>query len=384
MLIIHSDGGARGNPGPAGAGVYITDAAGQRRFAGGFFLGKTTNNVAEYTGLIEGLRAAQRLAEEELEIRCDSELLVRQLNGDYKVKSPLLKPLYDQAVRLMDTFKTVRVQHVYREMNAKADALANQAMDAGRNIGDAVHSKTALKTSKCPGLFDNESQTSIMSEAGPVSPRASQDKKPKKKKIFVLGDSISIGYGSFLEKRISFFADYTRKESMPQALENLDYPHDANGGDSSMALAYLRERFAQADFQPDYLLINCGLHDIKTDIQTGAKQVPLERYRGNLEQIKRLALRQGVRLVWLRTTPVDDDVHNSRSCSFHRFAADVEAYNEAADEIMQGPGVCAIDLFGFTKSLGGAELFCDHVHYPPAIQEAQAAFIAGYLAAILR
>lgn len=137
-LIIHTDGGSRGNPGIAGAGVVISEADGPEVFAAGFFLGKTTNNVAEYTGLVKGLEAAVELNADEVNVFLDSELLVKQMNGQYKVKSPILKPLYDQAQQLLSNFKRSKIAHVYREHNSDADSFANQAMDAQADVGGNV------------------------------------------------------------------------------------------------------------------------------------------------------------------------------------------------------------------------------------------------------
>jgi len=128
-LILQFDGGSRGNPGPAGIGVTITDDKGQRVYELGEFIGRCTNNVAEYTALLRGLSAAIALQADTLLVRADSELVVRQITGVYRVKSPDLKPLYQQAMELMAQIKTVKVNHVYRESNSRADALANMAMD---------------------------------------------------------------------------------------------------------------------------------------------------------------------------------------------------------------------------------------------------------------
>ena len=133
-LILQFDGGSRGNPGPAGIGVTLSDEAGQPVYERSEFLGRCTNNVAEYTALLRGLHAAAAILDGDaaaaLLIRSDSELLVRQLNGIYKVKSPDLKPLFQQPVILLRNFGTVKISHVYREGNTRADQLANLAMDS--------------------------------------------------------------------------------------------------------------------------------------------------------------------------------------------------------------------------------------------------------------
>ncbi len=128
-LILNADGGARGNPGPAGAGAVLSLAGGEVVARLKEYLGEATNNVAEYRGLILGLEAARARGCRSLEVRLDSELIVRQLNGQYKVKSPHLKPLYERAKRLLQDFEAVSIVHVRRELNHEADKLVNQAID---------------------------------------------------------------------------------------------------------------------------------------------------------------------------------------------------------------------------------------------------------------
>jgi len=138
-VLIHIDGGARGNPGPAGAGVVIQDANDQTvLFEGGFFLGRATNNVAEYQGLVQALARAAALGAKVVEIRSDSELLVRQMNGQYRVKNAGLKPLHEEAAKLRDGFERCVIRHVRRESNTAADRLANMAVSAGCNVEDAA------------------------------------------------------------------------------------------------------------------------------------------------------------------------------------------------------------------------------------------------------
>ncbi|GAB4189744.1 MAG: hypothetical protein Kow00105_04120 [Phycisphaeraceae bacterium] len=139
-LTIHFDGGSRGNPGPASAGVVITDAeTGRPVHEAGYFLGRCTNNVAEYTGLIRSLEVAKKMGAGEVDIFSDSQLLVRQILGEYRVKSPDLKPLYEKAVRLLDGFDAWHIEHVRRDGNQRADELANLAMDRQADVsGDGT------------------------------------------------------------------------------------------------------------------------------------------------------------------------------------------------------------------------------------------------------
>lgn len=128
-LTLHSDGGSRGNPGPAGAGAVLYDEQGQEVAALSRYLGRTTNNEAEYQALLMGLKRAQELGAQRLTVKMDSELIVRQLEGRYQVKAPGLKPMYAEAKRLLQGFASVTILHVRREFNKRADELANQAMD---------------------------------------------------------------------------------------------------------------------------------------------------------------------------------------------------------------------------------------------------------------
>ncbi len=135
-VIIHTDGGSRGNPGPGAAGYTIDDPSGRRLAARGVFLGKVTNNYAEYTAVGKSLRCAQELGASEIDLYSDSDLLVKQLNGQYKVKSDNIRPLHTRCLELLDAFKAWRIRHIPREKNAAADALANKAMDAKADIDD--------------------------------------------------------------------------------------------------------------------------------------------------------------------------------------------------------------------------------------------------------
>lgn len=198
-------------------------------------------------------------------------------------------------------------------------------------------------------------------------------------KVYVIGDSISIQYSPYLQSYLRGVLDYGRKSGDDEALLDLDNPQGSNGGDSSMVLSFLKAKSLSSGIDADLLLLNCGLHDIKTDPDTGKKQISLERYAENLREIVQTVARMRPKLVWIRTTPCDEKVHNVRpDMKFHRFAADCNEYNLTADQIMGEAGVPSIDLHGFTRNLG-SDLYCDHVHFHEHIREKQAAFIAGWL-----
>jgi ribonuclease HI len=130
-IIAHIDGGARGNPGPAGYGVVITDQQGREIAKLSEYLGHQTNNYAEYSGLLAALRYAAEHPARELKVISDSELLVKQLRGEYKVRNPALQQLYTEARQLIRELNWFSIQHVLREKNREADRLANAAMDKG-------------------------------------------------------------------------------------------------------------------------------------------------------------------------------------------------------------------------------------------------------------
>lgn len=133
-LTVHIDGGARGNPGPAGAGVTMRDAQGGVVFEAGFYLGEMTNNRAEYGALLKALEVAEQIGAEAIAVFADSELLVRQINGVYRVKNAGLKELFGEATQRLRRFGEWSVCHVLREANSRADELANMAMDAGQDV----------------------------------------------------------------------------------------------------------------------------------------------------------------------------------------------------------------------------------------------------------
>ena len=132
-LTIYTDGASRNNPGEAGAGVYILqDGKPVETIAR--YLGRTTNNIAEYTAAIIGLEHAAKLGASRVKLFADSELMVKQINGQYKVKNEGLKPLYNKVKELVAKIGSVEVQYISREQNKEADALANQAIDEKANF----------------------------------------------------------------------------------------------------------------------------------------------------------------------------------------------------------------------------------------------------------
>jgi len=128
-LVLHVDGASRGNPGQAAFGVHVSSPDGETVAELCGRLGTATNNVAEYQALVHGLRWALRHGAREVEVLSDSELMVRQMAGRYRVKNPGLLPLFEEAMSLLQRFERTQIRHVRREQNREADALANRALD---------------------------------------------------------------------------------------------------------------------------------------------------------------------------------------------------------------------------------------------------------------
>jgi ribonuclease HI len=153
-LVAHSDGGARGNPGPAGFGVVIKDETGRKVAALSEYLGHQTNNFAEYQGLIAALEYALQHGPKALKLISDSELLVRQIKGVYKVKNATLQDLHARAKALIAKLEWFSIGHAFREHNQEADRLANEAMDRGmgRSVAAAQPLKQALPEQEFEGV----------------------------------------------------------------------------------------------------------------------------------------------------------------------------------------------------------------------------------------
>jgi ribonuclease HI len=149
-LVAHSDGGARGNPGPAGYGVVIQDETGRKVATLSEYLGHQTNNFAEYQGLIGALEYAIEHGPKALKLISDSELLVRQIKGIYKVKNAVLQDLHARAKELIAQLDWFSIGHALREHNQEADRLANEAMDKGMGRGAVISRQADIKVTRAP------------------------------------------------------------------------------------------------------------------------------------------------------------------------------------------------------------------------------------------
>jgi len=134
QITVYIDGGSRGNPGPAAASFILADRNGTQLQAKALFLGQTTNNVAEYTAIIKALEAVKQIGAKQIMVFSDSELLVKQINGQYKVKSEQIRPLFRQTINLINEFEDCKVKHITRDKNKQADKLVNQALNLEQDI----------------------------------------------------------------------------------------------------------------------------------------------------------------------------------------------------------------------------------------------------------
>jgi ribonuclease HI len=162
VLTLEFDGGSRGNPGPAGIGIVVRAGDGTPLVTLGRFIGRATNNVAEYRALITALQQARELGAKKVVVRGDSELVVKQMRGEYRVKNADLRTLYDEAKDLIEQFAHATIDHNYRHKNALADKLANLAMDKKADVTDVSGDADA------PGPRGREA--SALDEPSPVAP----------------------------------------------------------------------------------------------------------------------------------------------------------------------------------------------------------------------
>jgi hypothetical protein len=175
-----------------------------------------------------------------------------------------------------------------------------------------------------------------------------------------------------------------RRHGTDTALVDLNLAVGANGGDSDRVVEYLSYASEHKEIgYPDYLFVNCGLHDIRVAADAALPQVDENRYRANLEQICVLGRRLAGHLIWVTSTPVDDTVHNDRASGFCRYQHDGARYDRVAREVMAANQISIADLRACTTAILGAigvsAAYVDHVHFAQAVQSQQAAYLAGWI-----
>jgi lysophospholipase L1-like esterase len=200
---------------------------------------------------------------------------------------------------------------------------------------------------------------------------------PQPKHILLVGDSISMGYGPYLDSALTGMYKIERKADDGASI-NLDIPRGANGGDSKMVLTYLKHKLNDKNLHADILLLNCGMHDIKRDTAKGTIVIGEDQYRANLEEIFTLAESKKIQPIWVTTTAVVDSLHNRKGSWFFRYAKDQQQYSSIAAEVCKKHKVPMIDLYKFTRQFG-YKAFRDHAHYIPEVEKLQGAYIAGAL-----
>ena len=209
-ITIFTDGGSRGNPGPAAGAYVLIDDFGMTVAGKGVFLGKTTNNVAEYTGMREGIEAARTMGYKELKLFSDSDLMVKQITGQYRVKNQNLKVIHTKIMKLLCGFDKWQITHVYRENNKDADKLANDAMDKKRDVvlktgGGVVAGKGGKKPLRLGVLLSGGGTTMVNIQKEIEAGRLNAE-------IVVVISSLSTVRGVELAKKMGFKLEIVRKK----------------------------------------------------------------------------------------------------------------------------------------------------------------------------
>lgn len=204
------------------------------------------------------------------------------------------------------------------------------------------------------------------------------------KKMFLLGDSISLHYGPYLREYLKEDFEIHSKPGKEEALKKIDYAVGGNGGDSSMVLSYIKERQAKNDLDFDVFVFNCGAHDIKRKIPDEKPQITLEEYEQNLNEIYGIMQTHNVKCVFIASTPILEKEHLELiPGGVKRYNKDVFEYGEVAKRVAQKHNAPIIDLNSFVSNLPG-EIYQDYAHFDIPTRKLQAAFIAGSLYGLLQ
>ena len=201
----------------------------------------------------------------------------------------------------------------------------------------------------------------------------------RKPLVFFIGDSISVHYCEHIETLLTERFRYGRKTGREKAIRRRPVKKNASAQSSTQALMYVEAMLGSSTWRPDLVVLNCGLHDISRSRPAGRIATPLAQYSCNLKRILGQLQNAGVRVIWVRTTPVDDARHRQYK-TFDRRDADVRRYNAAADKVMKRAGIPIADLYGFTNAIGGTKLLRqDGVHFRQVARRAQATFLASFI-----
>ena len=200
-------------------------------------------------------------------------------------------------------------------------------------------------------------------------------------KLLTLGDSIAHGYRKHLIKALGDAYEVSTKIGEEEAAKNLNIPVGSNCGDSRMMLAYLTDEYVNGRLDKyDIIMLNCGQHDVKTNLSTGKRQIDADEYEANLEKICEVVTKTDAQLWFVNTTPVFEAVHNTPeniviNKNIVRYAKDVVLCNEAASRVMGKYGIPIIDLYSLTLTFTEHALR-DHAHYYPEYEQRQGEFLA--------
>lgn len=195
--------------------------------------------------------------------------------------------------------------------------------------------------------------------------------------LHVIGDNVAIHYGPYLRQYISPWCRYSKKGYRIGKIVN---PEGPNGQDSMTVLTYVNNCISQHR-RWDVVLVNCGLWDIRN--YQGVYRTDIDKYATNLEIIFELLEHITERVIWVRTTPVRDELHNSIKREYQRFNSDVIRYNLVADKVAARRRISVIDLYNFSQSIETEDMYCDHVHFSDGVRSLQGAFIAGQIVAYI-
>lgn len=180
-----------------------------------------------------------------------------------------------------------------------------------------------------------------------------------------------------LKNKAMYYRKGDEKE-IQVALHDPNNPFGANGGDSRQVIEYMKQMVEQKQIY-DIVLINCGLHDIRTDRNTLKKQIEEQEYEKNINQIIKIGKKISSKVIWIMTTHVDDEIHNARENGYLRYNADVNRYNQIASDVIEQKNIECIDLYHFTKTLENKDMYRDHIHFKDEISKKQAYFIYQYI-----
>lgn len=202
------------------------------------------------------------------------------------------------------------------------------------------------------------------------------------KKMFLLGDSISMHYGPFLTNFLAGKYEIYSRPGREKALKEIDKAIGGNGGDSTRVLNYIKALEQKGELNYDLFVFNCGLHDIKRKIPEENYQVPVDLYEQNLEDIYQILSERNIETMFINTTPVDEERHCAEiPAGIKRYNADVCMYNDVAERIAKKYHVPVIDLYGLTKNISEPK-YHDYAHFNMETRKIQAAFIAGSITGI--